>query len=135
LSEVRLSEATVTDTAFIPQNRPRILVVEDEMLVRMMLAEELRDCGFDVVEAVNAEEAIATLQNGRPIDLVLTDMQMPGRIDGLELVWQISRLHPDLKVIILSARQMDKPMAANVAAWFRKPFDVGRILERVREIL
>jgi CheY-like chemotaxis protein len=60
-------------------------VVEDEVLVRIKVADELRAQGYAVIEATNASEAISVLQSSMRIDLVLTDIRMPGDLDGLGL--------------------------------------------------
>jgi CheY-like chemotaxis protein len=65
--------------------RPVVLVVEDDFLIRMHAAEMIEEAGFEVVEASNADEAVAILE-GRPnIAVVFTDIQMPGSMDGLKL--------------------------------------------------
>ena len=83
----------------------RILIAEDEVLTRMVLAEELRDAGFFVVEASNADDAIAYLRTDSQIDLVFSDIHMPGSIDGLELARRLRVEHPTLPVILSSGRQ------------------------------
>src|SRR5580698_6723942 len=82
--------------------RPIILVVEDEVLIRMMLADELRGRGFDVVEAQNADEALTLLQSPVPVGLVLTDVQLPGAMDGIGLARLLRAARPELKVVIAS---------------------------------
>ncbi|MEA2816833.1 MAG: hypothetical protein QOI93_4534, partial [Rhodospirillaceae bacterium] len=66
----------------VPAPPPTILVVEDEILVRTVIAAYLRDCGFDVVEAGNADEAVRVLEAGIRIDIVFSDVNMPGSLDG-----------------------------------------------------
>lgn len=63
-----------------------VLIVEDEVLIRAPLAEHLREAGFNVIEANTADEAWSCLQTGMPVDLVFSDIRMPGSMDGLELV-------------------------------------------------
>jgi CheY-like chemotaxis protein len=79
-----------------------ILVVEDEILVRLMIAEELRGQDYNVLEAASADEACSVLQSGVKIDLVLTDIRMPGSIDGAGLVHLIRVERPALKVVLAS---------------------------------
>ena len=69
---------------------PTILIVEDEFLARAMLSDHLQDCGFMVFEAGSADEAITTIETGIPIDLVLTDIRMPGSMNGFGLAKWIS---------------------------------------------
>src|ERR1700675_4204901 len=89
------------------EQRPRggtILVVEDEVLVRMALAETLRDEGYSVLEAANADEALGVLASATPLDVVLTDVNMPGSLDGVALGRYARMTKPALKVIVVSGR-------------------------------
>ena len=81
---------------------PSILIVEDETLVRMGIAEHLRDAGFLVIEAINGEEARAVLEAGVRIDVVFSDLMMPGALDGLALTEWIARL-PSPPAIVLTS--------------------------------
>lgn len=69
-------------------NGQSILFVEDEILIRVLLTDALRDAGYEVVEASNGEEAVVLLQSGKPFDLLITDVNMPGSVDGITLVQQ-----------------------------------------------
>ncbi|MDP9840639.1 CheY-like chemotaxis protein [Neorhizobium huautlense] len=80
-----------------------VLIVEDEPLIRMVLADTLLDEGYDVVEAGNVLEAVAALGQ-RPIDAVVTDIDMPGALSGLDLARMISTSHMNVPVIIASGR-------------------------------
>ena len=84
-----------------------ILIVEDELWVREMLAEELRAEGHKVVEAVKGEEAIAMLRSKPGIELVVTDMCMSGAIDAATLVNLIRAEFPNLKVVMMSGQRPD----------------------------
>lgn len=81
----------------------RILLVDDEILIRELLAEVLRDAGFDVVEARNADEAMRLLRGNERIDILLTDVQMPGKLDGVDLARNARHVHTDMPVMIISA--------------------------------
>lgn len=81
---------------------PTILVVEDEILVRAVAAANLPDCGFDVIEAGDADEAIRILQAGIRVDIVFSDVNMPGSLDGFGLALWLRRERPDLKFILTS---------------------------------
>jgi DNA-binding NtrC family response regulator len=80
-----------------------ILVVEDEILIRLLLAEHLRDCGFKVREAGNAAEARELLVSAGPVDLVFSDVNMPGGEDGIALAHWIVHRHPTIPIILTSA--------------------------------
>ena len=75
-----------------------ILVVEDEVLIRLPLAEYLRDCGYRVFEASNVAEAV--LDADTPVDLVFSDVNMPGNENGFALAVWICQRHPDTNVIL-----------------------------------
>lgn len=98
-----------------------ILVVDDEPLLRMALAEELRDAGFTVVEAASADEALAYYHANQNIDLVFTDVQMPGSLDGLDLVGRLFDLNGFLPVIVTSAALGDRHIADG-AKFIPKPY-------------
>src|SRR5947209_12937519 len=101
--------------------QPVILLVEDEVLVRLATAELLRDEGYVVLEAVNGGEALALLETGHPLDLVITDIRMPGRMNGLELCSSVKRLRANLPVMLFSSHLPDQaPHCAD--AFLAKPY-------------
>jgi len=79
-----------------------VLIVEDEVLIRMLLSEALRQEGYAVVEAATADEALSVLESSSSPDVLITDVRMPGSIDGFELAAYVRRTKPELKVIITS---------------------------------
>ena len=83
---------------------PYVLVIEDEALIRIALAEELRYAGLIVVEAVSADEGWSYLQAGGRADLVFSDVHLPGSMDGLEFARRVRRNYPDLLVVLTSGR-------------------------------
>jgi CheY-like chemotaxis protein len=82
--------------------RPVVLIVEDEFLLRMNAAEMIGDAGFNVVEAGNADEAIAILEARPDIRVVFTDIQMPGSMDGLKLAQFVRGRWPPIKIVATS---------------------------------
>jgi CheY-like chemotaxis protein len=95
----------------VPQARPqsgelRVLVLEDEVLIRIAIAEELRAQGITVVETVNADEAWSYLQAGGIVDLVFTDVCMPGSMDGLEFAHRVQAAYPEVPIVITSGQRM-----------------------------
>ena len=101
-------------------SRVRVLVVEDEVLIRMFLAEELRAEGFDVLEASNADEAQELLNAVTGISLVVTDIRMPGRLDGTALVRLVRNQLPGAKIAVMTANKPPHPEADLI---LRKPFE------------
>jgi CheY-like chemotaxis protein len=77
---------------------PVILIVEDELLLRMDSAEMIENAGFEVVQTRNADEAIAILQARPAIHVVFTDIQMPGSMDGLKLAQFVRDRWPPIKI-------------------------------------
>ncbi len=82
--------------------RPVVLLVEDEMFVRMAAADALEDAGFEVVEVANAQAAQEVLRHRSDIRVLFTDVQMPGPIDGLQLAALVRSQWPHICVIITS---------------------------------
>ena len=104
--------------------RPRVLVVEDEFLIRLLISDALRDAGFDVIEAFNGDEAIDILSTA-PVDLVLSDVRMPGTIDGLELLRWVRESLPALPVILTSGHlPPDEAIAQGATHFLSKPYIV-----------
>ena len=79
-----------------------ILVVEDELMVRLPIAEYLRDCGYHVLEACNAAEAIAAVDAAGPVSVVFSDVRMPGKMNGLDLARWFQAHHPRVPVLLTS---------------------------------
>src|SRR5271170_2481631 len=86
----------------VESNRPVVLVVEDELLLRMQAVEMIAAAGFEVVEAGNADQAIEILETRRDITVVFTDIQMPGSMDGLKLARAVRGRWPPIKIIVTS---------------------------------
>jgi two-component system, response regulator PdtaR len=100
-----------------------VLIVEDDVLVRMATADELRKRGFAVLEAFSAEEAVALLQARAPVSLLFTDVQLPGAMDGLALAAVVAKTHPGLKIVITSGDGNFETRAAVMAdAFLPKPY-------------
>lgn len=113
----------------------RILVVEDEVFIRMDVAERLRDAGYSVVEAVNAEEAQTILASNVSIELVLTDVRMPGNMDGARLAKFIKGEYPAVKVIVASGHAAASAAEDVADAFFSKPYNFDMLLRKVRQLL
>src|SRR3954463_9848175 len=110
-----------------------VLLVEDEVLIRSMAAEVLRDAGFEVIEAGDADEAWAYLVTGAPVDLVFTDIRMPGSMDGVELANQIKEEFDKIHVIVTSSDSIDPSELPH--PFVRKPYILSYILRMISEAL
>jgi two-component system, response regulator PdtaR len=117
------------------KGRPVILVVEDEFLIRMEAMNTIRDAGFDVVEANNADEAILILESRLDITVVFTDVQMPGSMDGLKLAAAIRGRWPPIKIVatsgLLDIRKEDLPLGSR---FLPKPYSATQIVGTLREL-
>lgn len=85
--------------------RPAVLVVEDESLVRMFAVDVIEEEGYEVVEAANAQQALATLAARPDIGVIFTDINMPGEMDGIGLAQAVQKLRPDVHVILTSGKR------------------------------
>jgi len=106
-----------------PERPACILLVEDEVLIRAMVAEEMRNHDVCVVEAGNADEAWAYLQAGGVADLVFSDIQMPGSMDGMELARRIQAQYPAIKIIITSGNAGMRRLAG-MHHFIAKPYGI-----------
>jgi CheY-like chemotaxis protein len=112
-----------------------ILVVEDEVLIRLMIAQELRAAGFMVIEAVNASEALAVLQTTNRVDALMTDIRLPGFMDGVRLATLVRSAWPQIKIIIASAYPPDTLAPGLKDNFIGKPYHPDRVIERIRKLL
>jgi len=111
--------------------RHSVLVVDDEPLIRMIAAEAFRDAEFDVFEAEDASSALEVLGTAAGIELMCTDVQMPGGLDGVELARLVKRLFPDVRVIITSGYSPKDVRLAGVP-FLPKPFSASDLVALAR---
>jgi two-component sensor histidine kinase/ActR/RegA family two-component response regulator len=113
-----------------------VLVVEDEMMLRMRAVDMVEDAGFASVEAVNADDALAILESRSDIELLFTDIQMPGSIDGLKLANAVHERWPLIKIILVSGQlkltDEDKPADSR---FFGKPLDVKQMIAEMQDMI
>lgn len=116
--------------------RKVVLLVEDDAIIRMGASDFLSAAGFDAVEASNADEAISILEVRPDIHLVLTDVEMPGSIDGIKLSHYIRDRWPPVKLIVVSGRTIvaETHLPAD-ARFFPKPYDEITIVDAIRALL
>jgi two-component sensor histidine kinase len=115
---------------------PNVLVVEDEMILRMRAVDIVEDAGFHPVEAVNADEALSILESRSDISLLFTDIQMPGSIDGLKLARAVHERWPAIKIILVSGQV--KPSDAERPAdsrFFGKPLSVEQMITELQAMV
>jgi two-component sensor histidine kinase len=115
---------------------PAVLVVEDEMMLRMRAVDMVEDAGFTPVEAINADDALAILESRTDIELLFTDIQMPGSMDGLKLAYAVHKRWPLIKIILVSGQLKltddDKPADSR---FFGKPLDVKQMIAELQDMI
>lgn len=112
-----------------------VLVVEDEPLLRYALVCELSDAGFEVLEAASTDEAEAVLSSQGAVDLVMTDIQMPGARDGIVLAEIVRATRPEIKIIIASGCPTTSDLSALADAIFIKPYDFGGVVGKISSMI
>src|SRR6202166_4970273 len=113
-----------------------VLVVEDEMLLRMRTVDMVEDAGFTSVEAVDADDAVAILESRSDIALLFTDIQMPGSMDGLKLAHAVHERWPPIKIILVSGQlrlaNIDIPADSR---FFGKPLEAREMIAEMRTLI
>jgi CheY-like chemotaxis protein len=117
--------------------KPVVLVVEDEIVLRSLVATYLRDSDFRVVETCNAEEAVTVLNSGMAVDVVFTDVNMPGEMDGVALAHWIGRHYSDIPVLVTTGARARGPVSDKIPLdhFVAKPYIFGEIENRIRTFL
>jgi DNA-binding response OmpR family regulator len=114
-----------------------VLVLEPEILVRMIIADYLRDCGFKVFEGVTADDVVAVLESGQKIDIIFAEVQLGGRMDGFGLARWVRDKQPDIDVILTSgiARAADKAGDLCDEGPLEKPYHPQEVLRRINILI
>jgi DNA-binding NtrC family response regulator len=113
-----------------------VLVVEDEVLIRWAIADHLRDAGFGVIEASNAREARDVIASRTVVDIVFTDVHLPGDMDGFELADWIGLHNPHLLVLITSGSpSIWRPERHAGRPFLSKPYNLVHVEQRLRRLL
>lgn len=116
-------------------DRPVVLVVEDEFLVRMLAVEMIEEAGFEVIEANNADEAIRLLEKRTDIRVVFTDIEMPGSMDGLRLARAIRDRWPPIELILTSGKyQLSSDEIPARGQFVPKPYSFGVLADTLRKL-
>lgn len=113
-----------------------VLVVEDDAIILLDIADQLREEGFTIYEASNADIAIEMLSQHTDIRLIFTDIDMPGSMDGLKLAAVVRDRWPPVKIIVTSGRyRIGMPLLPDGSAFFAKPCSHVDIVRSIREML
>jgi CheY-like chemotaxis protein len=115
------------------KNKPRVLVVDDDELILALLVDAFEDAGFDVATAANAIDAHTVLEGSGHVDLVVTDIKMPGKVDGLVFGHVVADLHPEIPIIVVSGvTQPDDRDLPPGATFVPKPFKLALLLDEAK---
>ena len=110
----------------------RILVVDDEPLLRLFNVDMLSEAGFDVLEASDADEALLVLEHTDGIRVVFTDVEMPGGLDGFALADRISARWPAIGVVVTSGRRYpDRMIDAPARCFVPKPYSASHVIDLI----
>lgn len=116
----------------------RVLLVEDEGLIRMMTSEFLQDEGFEVTEAWNGDEAARLLDTTDPFDVLFTDVQMPGRLDGIDLAIRARHRYAMIPLLVVSGYAAQLVPRLSVlqpsAVFIGKPYELKGIVSALRRL-
>ena len=111
-----------------------VLVVEDEVLVRLMIADVIRSAGYEVIEAANADEALDVLAHTRGVSLIISDIRTPGSLDGLRLAQLVRSHYPAVHIVLTSGHLMNVD-SVDHDGFFPKPYDARKIVEHIEALL
>jgi CheY-like chemotaxis protein len=112
----------------VRMSKPTVLLVEDEVLIRALLADVLIDEGYEVVEAGNVMQAVAALGSHSAFDFLITDVDMPGGLSGLDLAAMVANTSPSTRIIVTSGRRFD-PDLLRGKCFLPKPYSIERVVE------
>lgn len=111
-----------------------VLIVEDEAMVRQIVALEFADAGFAVIEAEDGDSAARLIEEGAAPDLLFTDVRLPGALDGFALAERVRAARPDLPVIYATGFTPDALRLVPGSRFFRKPYRTAEVLAAARAL-
>ena len=113
-----------------------VLIVEDEMILRMRAVDMEEDAGYTPLEALDAAEAVAILESRSDVALMCTDIQMPGQMDGMGLAHAVHERWPTIGIIVVSGElnlpHLDLPPRSR---FFGKPLNAGEVIAEMRDMI
>lgn len=113
-----------------------VLVVEDDQTVRMLAVEVIEDAGFEVIQAISADEAISILENRLDIRLVFSDINLPGSFDGIRLAAYIHDRWPQIEIILTSGKYFPKKNEFPPRVLFiSKPYRLSNVVKTLQKMV
>lgn len=120
----------------MPHPNPTVLVVEDEALLLFSISDELKEEGFDVLEATNADDAVTLLSTHPEIAIMFTDIDMPGSMDGLKLSAVVRDRWPPIRVIVTSGKQRPtRDMMPEDGLFLPKPYTTAGVVAAIAAVI
>jgi len=111
-----------------------VLIVEDDQLLRLLTVDLVEQAGFEAVQAEDADEAVAILEARSDIALLLTDIEMPGSMDGVKLAHAVRDRWPPIKIIVVSSRVTDRDLPTE-SSFFSKPYHADKVISEICSLL
>jgi CheY-like chemotaxis protein len=119
-----------------PDSLPVVLIVDDEPLLRMLATEAVEDAGFAVLQAADADEAVAHLETNPDVTLLFTDINMPGSMDGLTLAHAVRSRWPAIKILVVSGQVKIQPSELPPNSCFLgKPYRAEAMIAELRSLV
>jgi CheY-like chemotaxis protein len=122
----------------VPEEKPTILVVDDDPDVLELAVAVLSDVEASILTATSGDDALVILEGEQHVDLLFTDIVMPGRLNGFELAHEAKRLRPELRVLYTSGYMRDVPWSdygLGYGKLLNKPWTPGQLTREVRQAL
>lgn len=113
---------------------PVILIVEDDELQKLLVVDIVTQAGFGAIAACDADEAVAILESRSDIVLVLTDINMPGSMDGLKLAHAVRNRWPPIKIIVVSGRDLASELPTD-SRFFTKPYQTDAMISEIQSLI
>jgi CheY-like chemotaxis protein len=112
----------------MPSRRPAALIVEDQPFIGMVASDILKESGFETFHAFDADAAAQVLEEHPEIEVLVTEAELPGAVDGLELARRVSLQRPDVQLVVtVSSPELDQGQVPRGARFLRKPYASGEL--------
>ncbi|HXQ13961.1 MAG TPA: response regulator [Caulobacteraceae bacterium] len=118
----------------VANRRPIVLVVEDNSLVRIVIANFLESAGFMVIQAADGAAALVVLASGADFNILFTDVQMPGPIDGVGVAERVREQHPGMPIVVTSGHGVPEVLPEG-GRFVSKPYDNRKVVTLLRELV
>jgi CheY-like chemotaxis protein len=112
----------------------KVLLVEDEELIRQIVADALEDAGFEVIEAATGEEALSRCKE-HIADVLFTDIRLPGEIDGWDVAEHCRQVDPQMPVVYATGHSLAEHRPVSGSRFFQKPYRTATIIDAIRDLL